>query len=291
MAAKDTMETMLTDITGYLILVVSTTFSQLFILLGPGLILALVMNFVSDFARNRASDVFGDRFFIYFTAPGTIIHELGHAIFALIFGHEIAEIKLFSPDEYGTLGYVHHRYKSGNLYQNIGNFFIGIGPIILGSLVIFFAARYTVGNEIFAPLSDIQISFQTFSSFQNLGSFLGDVLQHALQVIAALFDLENFSNIWFYVFVYLVFSIGMHMKLSGSDLASAWSGFALVITLFFLFNLVTLWMGEFSTEYITLFSRTYSFFYAYMLFAIILVFFFLILLFILHFLKTRLRSY
>ncbi|MGO0807158.1 hypothetical protein ACTPEF_24675, partial [Clostridioides difficile] len=33
----------------------------------------------------------------------------------------------------GILGYVSHSYKKDNLYQSIGNFFIGIAPIIGGT--------------------------------------------------------------------------------------------------------------------------------------------------------------
>ena len=47
-------------------------------------------------------------------------------------------MKLFDPDpETGTLGYVQHTYESSSLYQMAGNFFIGIGPILLGSALIY----------------------------------------------------------------------------------------------------------------------------------------------------------
>ncbi|MGO0916500.1 hypothetical protein ACTPEM_26060, partial [Clostridioides difficile] len=36
----------------------------------------------------------------------------------------------------GILGYVSHSYKKDNLYQSIGNFFIGIAPIIGGTIMI-----------------------------------------------------------------------------------------------------------------------------------------------------------
>jgi len=269
------MEILLSLAGNYLISVLSTTVSQLFILLGPGIILAVVMYFVSSFVRDKAGEVLGGRFFIYLTAIGTVVHELGHALFAVLFGHQITEINLFGPQADGTLGYVSHRWDSESIYQNIGRFFIGIGPIILGSIVIYLAARFTVGDHLFQPLSRMQISLQTFSSWENIWDFCLEVFQNALQVMGLLFSPANLKNIWFIPFLFIVFSIGSHVKLSPPDLEGAWSGFTFLFALLLIFNLFTFWFGDFATKYVTLVSRSYSFFYAYMLFTIVLLLIFL----------------
>ena len=106
------------------------TFTQLFVLLGPLLVLALLMNFISRKNENLSYKVLGQKGYLYiFGWLGTSVHELGHAIFAIIFAHKISKIKLFTPNSGKSLGQVKHSYTKGNPYQTIGNFFIGIGQI------------------------------------------------------------------------------------------------------------------------------------------------------------------
>ncbi|MGD9899501.1 MAG: M50 family metallopeptidase [Calditrichaceae bacterium] len=255
----------------YLIRVSTVTLSQIFILLGPVLILSLIMYYISDVLEKKSLSVFGYNFLIYFTAIGVAVHELGHAVFALIFGHKLAEVKLFSPDkESGTLGYVHHTYNNRNWYHRIGNFFIGIGPILFGSIIIYFSAKFLVGNHLFLPLSDLSINTSTLSSTDNAWTFIREVYFNVLQVFAVLIDPKNLSDWKFYVFLYLVFAIGSNIKLSPPDIKGAWTGFSTLVVLMFVFNLITLWIGDQATAYVILISQTYSFFYAIMIFTAIL---------------------
>ena len=105
-------------------------YSALILLYGvvPWLLLALVMQFISNSLRRSLANIFGVSLYILLTAPGVAVHELGHALFCIIFRHKIEDMKLFSPEEDGTLGYVSHTYNTKSIYQRIGNFFIGTGP-------------------------------------------------------------------------------------------------------------------------------------------------------------------
>jgi len=116
----------------FFVQVVTTTLYQFLSLFGFVLIFGLLLYFISRSTRKAFSNSGHSKLDIYFTGwIGTPVHELGHAIFCILFGHRITEIKLYSPNsEDGTLGYVNHSFNSKSFYQRIGCFFIGTGPIL-----------------------------------------------------------------------------------------------------------------------------------------------------------------
>ena len=104
----------------------------------PWIVIAFIMQLLSNLIRKSLAKIFGIQGYIYLTCPGVMVHEIGHALFCVIFRHKIVEMKLFSPEEDGTLGYVNHSYNPNSFYQRIGNFFIGTGPIWFGIVVLCF---------------------------------------------------------------------------------------------------------------------------------------------------------
>ena len=87
------------------------TFQQLGILLGPVLLLAFILDHLSQFVRAPRPGILGLDVYTYLTAPGVMVHELGHAFFCVIFRHRIIRMRLFSPRGDGTLGSVQHSYN------------------------------------------------------------------------------------------------------------------------------------------------------------------------------------
>lgn len=265
------MQNALFEFLVYLVQVIQTTAWQVFLLFGPGLVLALGMYYLSGILRSQVTQVFNWKIFVYLTIPGTVLHELGHAFFCLVFRHQIREIRLFDPDPFtGSLGYVTHAYSRDNLYQVIGNFFIGIGPLLSGSTVISLASYLLIGPAVFSAIQEPSLDATTFTSLSSAGAYFESVLASSLAMLAALLQVDHLERWEFYLFLYLVFAIGSHTWLSPPDLESTWSGFAAFLILLFALNLVTLWMGNLGTELVVFVSQAYSFFYGYMLFAIIL---------------------
>ncbi|MCF8275026.1 MAG: hypothetical protein K9I95_14470 [Flavobacteriaceae bacterium] len=245
---------------------------QIFILIGPGIILAFIMNFIASLTEKGAYRIMGSKLYLYtFGWLGTAIHEIGHAIFCIIFGHKITEMKLFSIDTYsGTLGHVNHSYNPDSFYQQIGNFFIGIGPILFGSFVIYYLSRYLLGADIFISSKINSIDYTSFSSFESIFVFLKNVFNNTISLLGIIFSLDNFSNWKFYLFLYLAFSIGSSITLSKADIEGASGGFGVLVASLFLLNIATLWATNFFTELFISVSQSYSSFYSVMLFVIIL---------------------
>ena len=180
-------------------------------------------------------------------------------------------MRFFDPSRLdGSLGSVEHRYRRNNIYQEIGNFFIGIGPIILGTLFIYLFALLTVGEGVFAPMKALQITSETFQSFESVLALLMDVFAASFDTLQLLFTAENFTRWEFYVFLYVTLSVGGNITLSASDIAGALKGFGFLVGVLLVFNLFTLWIGDFAIQFVWQLSGYYAFFYAIMIFAMIL---------------------
>ena len=207
----------------------------------PWVLTAWGLNYLSGTIRKRLLFL-GDNTFIYLTAPGVAVHELSHAAFCLIFRHEIVKIELFSPEANGTLGYVQHRYDPKNLYQRVGNFFIGTGPIWGGLALLYF-------------LSYLLLPRETFSS----GKSWSDSI---IAILRLLFSLKSWTSVLFYVWLYAALTISSHITLSPPDIKGAQDGFIVLAGFIFLLCLLFGWCGtweEYLVHKLTLvFVRLFS---------------------------------
>jgi len=243
---------------------------QAAIILGPALALGLAMNFLARRVQVAAARLVGLKFYIYATAPGTICHELGHAIFAKLFRHRIKEMKLFSPSPDGTLGYVAHAWNRRSLYQNIGNFFIGTGPLWFGALVLWLLALLLLGGDAWSAVATAPAMEPTQAgATQWLLTAAQTVWAsgwHLASAIVSMMDLTSWTT---YVFIYLVVAIGSHVSLSPPDLAGAGRGLAVLLATLGIFNLATIWIGDFATSSTMWLSSRMGVFYGIMVFVLI----------------------
>lgn len=263
----------------YLLDVLLNSLTHLTILLAPIMFLGLIMHLISQNIEKQTVAIIGMPAYLYlFGWIGTAVHELGHLVFALIFGHQISNVKLFSFNAKNPqLGYVKHSFNRKNIYQNLGNFFIGIGPIVLGGSALFIMGYFIFdlkfNNIIY---SDLKLSTSTINeSILQVFSAIYNGLMNTVKTILY----NNNAACWKYVlFFYLLFSIGSSISLSQSDIKGSFSGLLLFIALIFLFNLSTLWLGNFATEFFTKISGLFSGFYLMLLLSIVFNLFFLLLL-------------
>ncbi len=156
-------------------------------------------------------------------AVGTPIHECAHALFCLIFGHKITEMKLFriNSDD-GTLGYVNHSYNPKNIYHKIGNFFIGIAPIIVISAILYLMAYLLLPDF----LDELSANVQTIDVVLDFGNALLGILSTVL----IFFRYAASWQWWLYVVIGTL--LALHMTLSKADIKGALSGLLLFIVVF-----------------------------------------------------------
>ena len=219
--------------------------AQLALLLGPALVLAALMHALSGLIQRHASRYLGGAYYAVFGWLGTAVHELGHALFCLLFGHHVTGIKLFGfSSRDGTLGYVRHSYEGANPYQRVGNFFIGLGPILLGTALLVLAARLLLGAEVFARMHAVPWDARRAGDLRAWLELAGRVAAGAGGVLATLFRPERATDWRTWVFLYLTFAIGSSISLSGADLEGALTGLVTLAALVLAGNLATLWAGD-----------------------------------------------
>ena len=244
-----------------------TSLIQIGIFFVPGLVLTLIVNYASSSLQRRALIIIGRGWYLgLFGWLGTIIHELGHAFFCLVFGHKITAMKLFDPDpETGTLGYVQHAYDSSNIYQLVGNFFIGIGPILLGIALIYLLLHLLLALNPFKFALNVSLPTANIYSWDILARIFQTIWTSSSQLIAGIFSRPNLATWQFYVFFYLTFTIGSSIILSPSDIKGTLIGLSVILILFFIFNLATVWAGDFTSNIFTFTISYFLIFYIAML--------------------------
>ena len=278
------MESILKTVSDYLVKVLYASGAQLFVLLGPLIILSFCMHFIARLNEQLSYKVLGRTVYLYgFGWLGTSVHELGHALFAVIFGHKIDDMVLFSPNApNGNLGYVNHSYNKKSLYQNLGNFFIGIGPVLLGSFMLFVITyliyRYNI-SIISVPVD--YHSFIDFEMFKSLVLNLWISVKTYYEVISG-----SQSRWWQMVLLfYCLYSIGSSITLSPADVKSSFRGFLIFVLLIVVFNLATIWIGNFAVTVLAYIGSLFSILYFLMIISCLVNLIFIVALTILYLIK------
>jgi hypothetical protein len=218
------------------------TFAQLLCLLGPFVAVTLLLHWLEVVGQQRLAERFGWRAVLWTGWLGTPIHELSHAALCVVFWHRIEKMALFEPDvKAGRLGYVMHAYDPRNVYQVVGNFFIGIAPLIGGTLVLFLVLLLFEFDAAKAAWSQGGIGAALKEG--KLLEATGELFSVAGAVLVALFRPENLLTWQLWVFLYLALCVSSHMAPSPEDYAGAWGGGLLLLAGIYVLNVVLLAIG------------------------------------------------
>lgn len=207
------------------------TIFEIVCLVGSIVVVGFILGFLREKSIKNFYKAFG-RKSIYITGfIGVPIHELSHAIVAIIFRHQITEIKLFQLNsEDNTLGYVNHRYNPKSIYQQIGNFFIGIAPILGGTI--------SIGILMYFLIPSIYNGFMsTILNNMNQVNLINVVLSFK-ELIKLIFTLDNFKNVEFIIFILLTICISSHISLSKEDIKGASKGLFSMFLMLIILNLL-----------------------------------------------------
>ena len=166
---------------------------------------------------------------------GTPVHEASHALMCLVFRHKILEIKFFQIDpDSGVLGYVRHSYDYRNFYQRLGNFFIGVAPVLVGNAIIllmmFFLARDAWGG--------VTEAIGAVAQAEGAAAAAGAAFAAAGKSFIAVFMPANFANGWWYLFIVVALCIALHVNLSPADVSGSVSGAVMLVLLFAVVDVV-----------------------------------------------------
>lgn len=175
---------------------------------------------------------FGTPVFYATALIGAPIHEASHALFCILFGHRITYFNPFclTDDPNSMLwAQVHHTYNRNNIYQQIGNFFIGIGPLLVMSTGIFLLTYYLLPDFTNNAIS-LLTSIESFS--------FSEIWRVFSSMVVSFFSFAN-EPIWWLIFA-IVLILSLHMTLSNADIKGATSGAITLLLIWFLTDLA-LW--------------------------------------------------
>jgi len=250
----------------YLMTVAVVTFMQLFALGGPALLLIALLSWLSGNVELLASRALGrSTYHFLFGWLGTMIHEIAHLLAALLFRHQIASFQPFTLDPYARVqGSVGTRPNYGSLYQYIGLFFIGIAPVVFGTLVIYLALYVLFQDQ----MAEIWRVIDRRNAIYGPG--VGNIISSGLAFLGFVFSPRHLLDWRLYLFLYIAFAVGSSIRLSGPDSNAAATGCLPMIVLLFLFNTVLLSLGSAGSATFAWLTQYYTFLYILLCFVILL---------------------
>lgn len=190
----------------------SSAFFLFGIVFGPFILFAFVIHLLEQTIQRVLAERFGWKSVMWTGWLGTPIHELSHVVMCHLFRHRVDEVALFEPDPAsGRLGFVRHSWRKGNWFEELGTVFIGIAPLIGGSVALCLLLW------LFYPLA----TESAFLPTENSSGSVNAIMSSVTAIFSQILNLDNFLSLKFWVFVYLALCIASHMAPSKSDYQGA----------------------------------------------------------------------
>lgn len=204
------------------------SFANLASILGIFVIFGFIFNVIENKNNQLIQRALGEKIIIFTGFIGTVVHEVSHMIMALIFNHKIVKVELFRPRKYkedGILGFVKSTYNPNSIYQQVGNFFIGIAPMIFGTLTIWLLFIIFSNNSYTIFLNYMNIGLYTnYLQSSNYSGFFNLLVHDVFLLLKTIFSFDYIFNVNHLIMLFLIYSISTHMTLSLVDLKGSFRG-------------------------------------------------------------------
>ncbi|CDM68194.1 putative membrane protein [Clostridium bornimense] len=210
-------------------------------LIGEFLVFGFIIGEIQKESNKSIVKMFGEKGIWVVHAIGTPIHELSHLLMCFLFGHKVKEVKLFRPiasRDDGVLGYVKSSSNSKNIYQNIGNFFIGSAPLFMGGLAIFLVFFLLLPESCKTIINSSELSLKF--------------------IVTTIFSMTNVKSVKFWIFILITIGISTSMSLSKEDIMTSKRG-ALYLSLLSYFIALVIILLNISTDGIFQFLKLYNY--------------------------------
>lgn len=239
---------MFNDIIYFILYVLIKTITQIFNLFGQVIIFGFILYALASITRIIYARTLGSKAELYITGwLGTPIHEVSHALFCILFNHKIDDMKLLDlRSNNGVIGYVTHSYDVRSWYQQAGNFFIGVAPILVGSVIIYLITTVfspEIKNNLFTSIDTqtinkniVDIKDIFFTSISNMFMMFISATNIIQTLITTLLENNYFAKPSFWIFLYIAISVSSHMELSPADISHTWKGIIVIISFLLILN-------------------------------------------------------
>jgi len=265
------------------------TFGQLAALFAGVFVFGVLIHIISQLTFKSLQKALGMKGVYMVAWLGTPVHELGHALFCVIFLHKITVVKFFEPDPVtGTLGYVSHTWSNKNPWQMLGNFFIGIGPVLLGCGVLL-GLFYFLIPESSKAWETITVGAGQIENGYVWGDYFNVFKESAVPMLKAIFTVDNLGHWQFWVFMYLAVCVSANVRLSRDDLILTLKGLGCVVLPFLLVNLIAMLAGAGSEEFFPFTASSLGVIYSLFILALVLTIIGFILIYLLMAIYVKLR--
>ncbi|MGV8982001.1 M50 family metallopeptidase [Clostridium sp.] len=216
-------------------LIIKTILDTLY-LTGMIILVGFILGYLREHSMGNFQRSFGWKSVAITAIIGVPIHEMSHAIFCFLFGHKIKKIVLLQKrDENGVLGYVSHAYNPNSVYQQAGNFFIGIAPIF-GGISSIIALMYVIIPKTYNEFITISMNNLNITKISKVA--LDGIMNSCIDLIRIIFSVNNLTNPYFILFLFLAICISSHISLSSADIKGASKGLIIIFLLILVVNVL-----------------------------------------------------